>query len=110
MNFQLIGVNHHTAPVEVRERLAIGQRHLAAVPSPAPEPLPVMPPTPVGGRIPMSTAGTPKPTPANRPEPRRMPTPAELFGRPPKPKPEPEPPKDEDDDTDPGTELATGTG
>jgi glutamyl-tRNA reductase len=28
MNFQLIGVNHKTAPVEVRERLAIPERHL----------------------------------------------------------------------------------
>jgi len=29
MNFQLIGVNHHTAPVEVRERLAIPESRLA---------------------------------------------------------------------------------
>ena len=29
MNFQLIGVNHNTAPVEVRERLAIPESHLA---------------------------------------------------------------------------------
>ncbi|MGA2965081.1 MAG: glutamyl-tRNA reductase [Terriglobales bacterium] len=29
MNFQLIGVNHKTAPVEVRERLAIPESHLA---------------------------------------------------------------------------------
>src|SRR5215471_3110826 len=28
MNFQLIGVNHHTAPVEVRERLAIPESRL----------------------------------------------------------------------------------
>src|SRR5215831_17559782 len=28
MNFQLIGVNHKTAPVEVRERLAIPDRKL----------------------------------------------------------------------------------
>ena len=29
MNFQLIGVNHNTAPVEVRERLAIPESRLA---------------------------------------------------------------------------------
>src|SRR5258708_14070709 len=29
MNFQLIGVNHKTAPVEVRDRLAIPERRLA---------------------------------------------------------------------------------
>ena len=28
MKFQLIGVNHKTAPVEVRERLAIPESHL----------------------------------------------------------------------------------
>jgi glutamyl-tRNA reductase len=28
MRFQLIGVNHHTAPVEVRERLAIPESRL----------------------------------------------------------------------------------
>ncbi len=28
MNFQLIGINHKTAPVEVRERLAIPDRKL----------------------------------------------------------------------------------
>lgn len=28
MNFQLIGVNHKTAPVEIRERLAVPERHL----------------------------------------------------------------------------------
>ncbi len=28
MNFQLIGVNHKTAPVEVRERLAIPESQL----------------------------------------------------------------------------------
>jgi glutamyl-tRNA reductase len=28
MKFQLIGVNHKTAPVEVRERLAIPEGHL----------------------------------------------------------------------------------
>ena len=29
MNLQLIGVNHETAPIEVRERLAIPESHLA---------------------------------------------------------------------------------
>lgn len=29
MNFQLIGVNHRTAPVEVRERLAIPESRMA---------------------------------------------------------------------------------
>ncbi len=28
MNFQLIGVNHKTAPVEVRERFAVPERNL----------------------------------------------------------------------------------
>jgi glutamyl-tRNA reductase len=32
MNFQLIGVNHNTAPVEVRERLAIPESRLAETP------------------------------------------------------------------------------
>src|SRR5438552_13150843 len=31
MNFQLIGVNHKSAPVEVREKLAIGESRLADV-------------------------------------------------------------------------------
>jgi len=101
---RLAGRCHALAEAEVRERLFLtsGQRHLTAVPSPAPEPLPAIP---VGGRFPMST---PKhPAPADRPQPHRMPTPAELFGRRPKPapRPQPEPPTDDHDEP----ELATGT-
>ncbi|GAA2745123.1 hypothetical protein GCM10010440_31490 [Kitasatospora cinereorecta] len=100
---RLAGRCHALAEADIRERLSLtsGQRHLAAVPSPASEPLL---PIPVGGRFLMSNS---KPqAPADRPQPRRMPTPAELFGRRPKPPapPAPEPPADEDH---PG--LATGT-
>jgi len=113
---RLAGRCHAIAEADVRERLALstGQRHLTAVPSPAAPPctasIPVGP-TPVGGRIPMSNpagAPTPKdPTPADRPQPRRMPTPAELFGRRPKPQQQqPEPPNPDEDEI----ELATGTG
>ncbi|WP_354641201.1 hypothetical protein [Kitasatospora camelliae] len=100
---RLAGRCHALAEAEVRERLSLtsGQRHLAAVPSPAPEP------TPVGGRIPMSTQKPEPPT--GRPQQHRMPTPAELFGRRPKPAPkpqaQPQPPTEDED-----TELATGTG
>jgi len=31
MNFHLIGVNHNTAPVEVRERLALSESRLPEV-------------------------------------------------------------------------------
>jgi hypothetical protein len=103
---RLAGRCHALAEAEVRERLSLssGQRHLAAVPSPASEPLPA---TPLGGRIPMSNP-TP-PAPAERQQPRRMPTPAELFGRRPKAKPQQSDPSPADgDDEEP--ELATGTG
>ncbi|AUG77997.1 hypothetical protein CFP65_3193 [Kitasatospora sp. MMS16-BH015] len=96
---RLAGRCHALAEAEVRERLALGsgQRHLTAVPSPATEPFPADPiPTIAGGRPPMSSTDTPKPPqPPARPQPRRMPTPAELFGRR-RPDPDPEP------------ELATG--
>ncbi|RKE19750.1 hypothetical protein BX266_3078 [Streptomyces sp. TLI_171] len=99
---RLAGRCHALAEAEVRERLSLGsgQRHLAAVPNPASEPQPA---TPVGGRFPMSDQ-QPQP-PADRPRPRRMPTPAELFGRRTRPAPHPEPPSDEDQHP----ELATGT-
>lgn len=120
---RLAGRCHAIAEADVRERLALGtgQRHLTAVPSPAAEPFPAVPPgsapIPVGGRIAMSntTGATPKgptpkaatpkgptPPPTGRPQPRRMPTPAELFGRRPKGRQEPAP--------DEEIELATGTG
>lgn len=102
---RLAGRCHALAEAEVRERLSLGsgQRHLIAVPNPAPEP------TPIGGRTPMSKPeDSPKPPQpqSGRPQPRRMPTPAELFGRKPKPKPQPqpEPPSEEAPPT-----LATGT-
>ncbi|WP_407913337.1 hypothetical protein [Kitasatospora sp. NE20-6] len=100
---RLAGRCHALAEAEVRERLSLtsGQRHLTAVPNPASESLPAIT---VGGRIPMSTPKSPAP--AERPQPRRMPTPAELFGRRTKANPQNEPPAPEDDDT----ELATGTG
>lgn len=124
---RLAGRCHALAEAEVRERLSLGSgtRHLTAVPDPATEPTftasSYTAATPVGGRIPMSnTAGTPKtPAPA-RPQPsqssqssqqpqqpqqsqsRRMPTPAELFGR--RPRTAPQGTAEEE------TELATGTG
>ncbi|MEV7118014.1 MULTISPECIES: hypothetical protein [Kitasatospora] len=96
---RLAGRCHALAEAEVRERLSLGsgQRHLAAVPSPASEPHPAIP---VGGRFPMSDQHPQSP--ADRPRPRRMPTPAELFGR--RTRPAPEPPTDTDQQ-----ELATGT-
>nr|WNW38481.1 hypothetical protein RKE32_13470 [Streptomyces sp. Li-HN-5-13] len=99
---RLAGRCHALAEAEVRERLSLGsgQRHLAAVPSPASEPQPA---TPVGGRFPMSDQQQP-PHPADRPRPRRMPTPAELFGRRTRTTPHQDPPADEDH-----PELATGT-
>ncbi|KJK55330.1 hypothetical protein UK12_29400 [Saccharothrix sp. ST-888] len=126
---RLSGRCHAIAEADVRERLALGsgQRHLTAVPSPASEPFPAVSvtPTPVGGRIPMSNAaGAPtpknstatdrthqpqKPRQAQKPQahqPRRMPTPAELFGR--RPRPQNQPPTALPDDED--LELATGTG
>ncbi|MEV6208526.1 hypothetical protein [Kitasatospora sp. NPDC051914] len=101
---RLAGRCHALAEAEVRERLSLtsGQRHLAAVPSPAAEPLPA---THLGGRVPMSSNPRP-PADGEQPRPHRMPTPAELFGRRPKAKQQPQPPAPEDEDT----ELATGTG
>ncbi|GAA4854362.1 hypothetical protein GCM10023235_34700 [Kitasatospora terrestris] len=101
---RLAGRCHALAEAEIRERLFLtsGQRHLTAVPSPTPEPLPTIP---VGGRIPMSTQKPPPP--ADRPQPRRMPTPAELFGRRPQPAPRPHPDDRAADEERP--ELATGT-
>ncbi|MFB7949561.1 hypothetical protein ACFC6L_32160 [Kitasatospora phosalacinea] len=98
---RLAGRCHALAEAEVRERLSLGsgQRHLAAVPSPASEPQPAIP---VGGRFPMSDQQPQHP--ADRPRPRRMPTPAELFGRRSRPAPHQDPPDDED-----RPELATGT-
>ncbi|MER8185613.1 hypothetical protein [Kitasatospora sp. NPDC094015] len=111
---RLAGRCHALAEAEVRERLSLNSapRHLAAVPDPAAEPTFTAAADaaghPVGGRIPMSSnsAGTPKPAaaPAHRPQPRRMPTPAELFGRRTRSAPAPQPPAEEE------TELATGTG
>ncbi|MFG3054350.1 hypothetical protein ACGFZP_25805 [Kitasatospora sp. NPDC048239] len=106
---RLAGRCHALAEAAVRERLALttGQRHLMAVPSPAAPPRSL--PTPVGGRIPMSSTDSPAEKPAapkGQPRPHRMPTPAELFGRRPKPAVHPAPPT-----TDPEElELATGTG
>ncbi|MFJ1753012.1 hypothetical protein [Kitasatospora sp. NPDC088134] len=99
---RLAGRCHALAEAEVRERLSLGTgpRHLTAVPSPASEPLP---PTPAGGRFPMSTQQPH--VPAERPRPRRMPTPAELFGRRTHQPPHPEHPADEEQ----RPELATGT-
>ncbi|BFV58593.1 hypothetical protein KCMC57_up36970 [Kitasatospora sp. CMC57] len=80
---RLAGRCHAIAEADVRERLALstGQRHLSAVPSPAAPPS-GGPLDPAGGRFPMTDpAAAPKPTTAARPQPRRMPTPAELFGR-----------------------------
>ncbi|MGW4648298.1 hypothetical protein [Kitasatospora sp. NPDC004289] len=96
---RLAGRCHALAEADVRERLALstGQRHLAAVPSPAAPPSDGTP-TPVGGRFPMTEA---KPPADGRPQPRRMPTPAELFGRRTHPEPAPAPTQDE-------LELATG--
>ncbi|MFB7665743.1 hypothetical protein ACFC1R_17625 [Kitasatospora sp. NPDC056138] len=131
---RLSGRCHAIAEADVRERLALGsgQRHLTAVPSPASEPFPAVSvtPIPVGGRIPMSNAAgaptpkvsTPKvatatdrtrqtqnPHQAHQPQarqPRRMPTPAELFGRRPRPQNQPQATLPDDEDV----ELATGTG
>ncbi|MDH6124445.1 hypothetical protein [Kitasatospora sp. GP82] len=117
---RLSGRCHAIAEADVRERLALGsgQRHLTAVPSPASEPIPAVSvtPIPVGGRIPMSNAaGAPtpeKPAAPHQPQqqPRRMPTPAEIFGRRnrPQPQPQPQPPLPTDDGEE--LELATGTG
>ncbi|MEE1829105.1 hypothetical protein PUR61_44120 [Streptomyces sp. BE20] len=118
---RLAGRCHALAEAAVRERLALttGQRHLVAVPSPAAPPSIL--PTPVGGRIPMSSTEPaaeqpaadrkgPQPSPQGQqaPRPHRLPTPAELFGRRPKPPAHPDhaapPPAPED------LELATGTG
>ncbi|MEV7778267.1 hypothetical protein [Kitasatospora sp. NPDC088351] len=106
---RLAGRCHALAEAAVRERLALttGQRHLMAVPSPA-APLRSLP-TPVGGRIPMSSTDSPAEQPAappTEPRPHRMPTPAELFGRRPKPPVRPAPPTDGPEEL----ELATGTG
>ncbi|MBV2154612.1 hypothetical protein [Kitasatospora sp. SUK 42] len=108
---RLAGRCHALAEAAVRERLALtaGQpRHLVAVPSPAAPPSSL--PTPVGGRIPMSSTDSRPEQPAaekNPPRPHRMPTPAELFGRRPKPPAHPAPPADEAPEE---IELATGTG
>ncbi|MFJ1704610.1 hypothetical protein [Kitasatospora sp. NPDC088346] len=119
---RLAGRCHALAEAAVRERLSLGSgtRHLTAVPDPATEPTFTATPntaaTPVGGRIPMSNpAGTPKtPAPARpqpspqspqqsrQPQPHRMPTPAELFGR--RTRTAAQGAAEE------GTELATGTG
>ncbi|MGW6917117.1 hypothetical protein ACWGB8_25290 [Kitasatospora sp. NPDC054939] len=113
---RLAGRCHALAEAAVRERLALttGQRHLIAVPSPAGPPSSL--PTPVGGRIPMSSNDSPAekpaatgPQPPAGPRQHRMPTPAELFGRRPKPPVRPAPgaaaaPAPEE------LELATGTG
>ncbi|MFF1906309.1 hypothetical protein [Kitasatospora sp. NPDC058218] len=105
---RLAGRCHALAEAAVRERLALttGQRHLVAVPSPAAPPSSL--PTPVGGRIPMSSTepGAEQPdAPRTPPRPHRMPTPAELFGRRPKPPARPAPPTAPEE-----LELATGTG
>ncbi|MFJ8040685.1 hypothetical protein ACIRBX_09310 [Kitasatospora sp. NPDC096147] len=96
---RLAGRCHALAEADVRERLALstGQRHLSAVPSPA-APLSGGTPTLVGGRFPMTDAKHPA---EGRPQPRRMPTPAELFGRRIRPEPAPAPTQDD-------LELATG--
>ncbi|MEU8513194.1 hypothetical protein AB0C76_16620 [Kitasatospora sp. NPDC048722] len=110
---RLAGRCHALAEAAVRERLArtVGQpRHLVAVPNPAAPPSSL--PTPVGGRITMSSTDSPAERPAapqDPPRPHRMPTPAELFGRRPKPPARPAPPAT----PAPGpedVELATGTG
>ncbi|MFF1795860.1 hypothetical protein ACFVXQ_16835 [Kitasatospora sp. NPDC058263] len=104
---RLAGRCHALAEAAVRERLALttGQRHLVAVPSPAAPPSSL--PTPVGGRIPMSsTEPGPEQPDAPQPRPHRMPTPAELFGRRPRPPARPAPPATPDEEL----ELATGTG
>ncbi|MQS13535.1 hypothetical protein F7Q99_14980 [Streptomyces kaniharaensis] len=109
---RLAGRCHALAEAAVRERLALttGQpRHLVAVPSPAAPPRSL--PTPLGGRIPMSSTDSPDEQPAaaprTPPRPHRMPTPAELFGRRPKPPARPAAP---DDPAPEEIELATGTG
>ncbi|MBV6697134.1 hypothetical protein KV557_08375 [Kitasatospora aureofaciens] len=108
---RLAGRCHALAEAAVRERLALttGQpRHLVAVPNPAAPPS--SPPTPLGGRIPMSSTDSPAEQPAapqTPPRPDRMPTPAELFGRRPKPPTRPAPPATPAPED---IELATGTG
>ncbi len=125
---RLAGRCHALAEAEVRERLSLGTgaRHLTAVPDQAAAPTFAAAPDtadhPVGGRIPMSnsaqsaqitTAGRPqpgrpatqgKPGPHDKQthQPRRMPTPAELFGRRPRPADRTAPQEE--------AELATGTG
>jgi hypothetical protein len=115
---RLAGRCHALAEAAVRERLALtsGQRHLTAVPSPAaPLSVQLTPAGPIttGGRIPMSSpadspapkaaAKPPAPAQDGHPQPHRMPTPAELFGRRPKPAEHPDAAPEE-------LELATGTG
>lgn len=99
---RLAGRCHAIAEADVRERLALstGQRHLTAVPSPA-APSSGGSPHPAGGRFPMTDPAVAPKKPADaRPQPRRMPTPAELFGR----RPEPANPAPSQNDL----ELATG--
>ncbi|MER5862314.1 hypothetical protein [Kitasatospora sp. NPDC002040] len=101
---RLAGRCHAIAEADVRERLALGtgQRHLTAVPSPAAH-LSGGSPDPAGGRFPMTDhAAAPKSPADARPQPRRMPTPAELFGR--RTHTEPSAPAPAQDDL----ELATG--
>ncbi|MEU9076677.1 hypothetical protein ACFYUY_19860 [Kitasatospora sp. NPDC004745] len=112
---RLAGRCHALAEAAVRERLALtaGQpRHLVAVPSPAAPPSSL--PTPVGGRITMSSTDSPaeRPTaPQTAPaRPHRMPTPAELFGRRPKPPAHPAPAAPPAPAGPEEIELATGTG
>ncbi|MGW3230891.1 hypothetical protein [Kitasatospora sp. NPDC001095] len=112
---RLAGRCHALAEAAVRERLALhtgAPRHLVAVPSPAAPPN--SHPTPVGGRIPMSSTDSrpEQPAAATNPPPRphRMPTPAELFGRRPKPPTRPAPPTDRTPEDTEDVELATGTG
>ncbi|WP_405017978.1 hypothetical protein OHV05_14265 [Kitasatospora sp. NBC_00070] len=99
---RLAGRCHAIAEADVRERLALstGQRHLTAVPSPAAPPS-GGPQDPAGGRFPMTDPAVAPKNPADpRPQPRRMPTPAELFGR----RPQSDSPAPTQDDL----ELATG--
>ncbi|MER7672121.1 hypothetical protein ABTY61_27190 [Kitasatospora sp. NPDC096128] len=111
---RLAGRCHALAEAAVRERLALTTghpRHLVAVPNPAAPPS--SHPTPVGGRITMSSTDSRDSRPEQPaaaqtpPRPHRMPTPAELFGRRPKPPAPPAPPAERAPEE---VELRTGTG